>query len=961
MNNELTSEGFILRNNGNHFSQWGVGGTASLCAACATLAALAEESGAELLRDNGSAFFLPHCDAAALAEIEARALGLPPRSPFSLSIQHKGTLAAPDFRFQYQLFNDGRPLIAPHRVGCTVQTGLKTWRLSASHFALLDGMDAMNSGLGASMDERMRVFARFERFLSEQAREAVNVSGYLAATHVAVAGAFSLRLRVQDGGFRLEPVLHANAPGDGIQPPELLPPEQHETFLRNHESGRGRYALGGSHFLVVEEDLLRALDLVAEIQTRSHGQQTNFLRNPRSFLRAEYGDTLAEEILDALFIETPQYLSDRVKGIGQWEPPVIPWVKLPANSWLPPEEVGIEVGGVRVAVKAAEVDEIINRVEQAIARGEPQVDVGGQPVPATHETLEALRSVKSLASKTAEEIQRDAQTSSGRTVLLIERDFDGSANAQQNHSRISATDLWLPVGLQSTLKPHQEAGLRWLQTTWRDGRSGVLLADDMGLGKTLQCLAFLLWLRHAHSERAVGEGGFLIVAPTGLLKNWEQEYETHLDESGRRLLGKPLAAYGAGLTRLRSGTGNDLARGGVSLRTDEIASAGWVLTTYETLRDYHHSFAMIRWQVLAFDEAQKIKTPGTLVNEAAKAMNADFTLALTGTPVENRYADLWSIVNTVDRRALSAIKGGSLKEFSAKFENSPCEAELHQLRIHLTEPEGSSLMLRRMKNDILDGLPPKTEVKAPAIMPSEQARLYADAVARARSVRERGAMLKALQEFRAISLHPWLMNDEEPSDFTTFVKSSARVVECFRILREIQARGEKALVFVDSRRLQKWLRIVMPSELGLAEPPACISGEVPGARRQAMVNAFQSLPNGFAVILLSPRAAGIGLTLTAANNVIHLDRWWNPAVEDQCTDRVYRIGQEKAVQVSLPIAQHPDPRIAETSFDLTLDRLMQRKRAQSRDLLNPPAMSDQDTAELFRNVCGGFSGNDNEG
>lgn len=919
MNSELTSEGFLLRESNLPFSQWSVGGSASLRSACATLSSLAEESSGELLRSDGATFFLPHSDATGLAEAEARALGLPPRSPFSLSIQHRGTLASPDFRFQYQLFNDGRPLIAFRRIGCVVQAGSQSWRLSAAHFALLDGMDALNEGLGTSMEERMRVFARFECFLSAQAIESVNVSGYLAATHVSVAGAFSLRLRVQEGEFRLEPVLHANAPTDETHPPELLPPEQHAGFLRDHQSGRGRYSIGASHYLVVEDDLQRALDLVAEIQTRSDVYQTEFLRNPRAFLRAEYGDSLPEEVLDSLFVETPQYLSDRVKGIGRWDPPVIPWVKLPANSWLPPEEVGIEVGGVRLAVKATEADEIIRQVEQAIGRGEPQVDIGGQSVPATHETLEAVRTAKSLASTPAEEIQREPRTPAGRTVLLIERDFDESGDTTQKTARNSSTDLWLPLGLQSTLKPHQESGLRWLQNTWREGRSGVLLADDMGLGKTLQCLAFLLWLRHANPERAVGEGGFLIVAPTGLLKNWEQEFETHLDESGRRLLGRPLAAYGPGLKRLKSGSGNDLARGGVSLRTDEIASAGWVLTTYETLRDYHHSFATIRWQVLAFDEAQKIKTPGTLVSEAAKAMNADYTLALTGTPVENRYADLWSIVNTVDRGSLTVIGGGSLREFSSKFEASPGEDDLRELRIHLTEPEGRSLMLRRMKQDILEGLPAKTEVKAPATMPPEQARLYAEAVARARSIRERGAMLKALQEFRAISLHPWLMSDEEPSDLTAFATSSARVVECFRLLRDIQARGEKALVFVDSRRLQKWLRVVMPAEFGLAEPPACISGEVPGIRRQAMVNAFQGLPAGFAVILLSPRAAGVGLTLTAANNVIHLDRWWNPAVEDQCTDRVYRIGQTKAVQVSLPIARHPDPQLTETSFDLTLD------------------------------------------
>lgn len=325
MKYELTSEGFLLRENTRTFSKWGSEGTSSFRAACATLASLAEESSGELVRDEGSTFFLPHFDATSLLEAEARALGLPPRSPFSLSIQHRGTLASPDFRFQYQLFNDGRPLIAFRRIGCVVQAGSQSWRLSAAHFALLDGMDALNKGLGTSMEERMRVFARFECFLSAQAIESVNVSGYLAATHVSVAGAFSLRLRVQDGEFRLEPVLHANAPTDETHPPELLPPEQHAGFLRDHQSGRGRYSIGASHYLVVEDDLQRALDLVAEIQTRSDVHQTEFLRNPRAFLRAEYGDSLPEEVLDSLFVETPQYLSDRVKGIGRWDPPVIPW------------------------------------------------------------------------------------------------------------------------------------------------------------------------------------------------------------------------------------------------------------------------------------------------------------------------------------------------------------------------------------------------------------------------------------------------------------------------------------------------------------------------------------------------------------------------------------------------------------------------------------------------------------
>jgi hypothetical protein len=955
MKYELLKDGFLLSNKNLPFTQWHEGAPISMRAACATLTSLTEDDSLAKLLEDGKTFFLPYHNAAELPESEALVLGLPPRAPFSLSIQHRATLASPDFRFQYQLFQDGRPVISPRVVGCVVQVGSKSWRLSASHYCLIEGMNELNLKIGGSLEERLLVFSRFEKFLSENARDAINVSGHLSSTHVSVAGAFSLRLSVKNGLFELEPVLHANSIVDEVCPPELLTPEQHAAFLLNHKSGTGRYAVGSSHYLVVENDLQQALDLVAEIQQTSDEQQTQFFRNPRLFLREKYGESLTEETLDALFVETPQYLSDRVKGIGRWVPPVVPWVKLPVNSWLPPEEVGIKVGDIgdiNVSIPTCCLEDFIARVEQAIDRNEAQVEISGQLVPATEQTLDALHSLKSLAAKPSEQIQQEQRNSKERIVLLIERDFDELGYGEACKERECKTDLLLPLGLKSVLKAHQEFGLRWLQNTWKEGRSGVLLADDMGLGKTLQCLSFMLWLRYANPAHTLGEGGILVVAPTGLLKNWEREFEIHFDDEGRRLLGRPLAAYGANLSRLRSARGNDLERGGISLRTDEIAAAGWVLTTYETMRDYHLSFAMIRWKMIVFDEVQKIKTPGSLASEAAKAMNVDFRLALTGTPVENRYADLWNIVNTVDRNSLSYVGAGSLREFSNKFEKDSNEDELRGLRIHLTEPPDSALMLRRMKHDILEGLPPKIELKAPAIMPNEQASLYASAVTRARGKREKGAMLKALHEFRTISLHPWLMNDEEPDDFSNFISASARVSECFRLLREIQKKAEKALIFVNSRRMQKWLRVMLPMEFDLLVPPSCISGEVPGVRRQAIVNQFQELPEGFAAMILSPRAAGVGLTLTAANHVIHLDRWWNPAVEDQCTDRVYRIGQEKPVQVCLPIANHPAAELADISFDLTLDRLMERKRLMSRDLLNPSVITESDAADLFRDVCG---------
>src|SRR5207237_2479960 len=217
--------------------------------------------------------------------------------------------------------------------------------------------------------------------------------------------------------------------------------------------------------------------------------------------------------------------------------------------------------------------------------------------------------------------------------------------------------------VRTSLLDFQQDGYRWLQQLWTRGAPGALLADDMGLGKTLQTLAFLAWLRQHERTSGNGHRPILTVAPTGLLKNWEAEHDKHLKGPG---LGEILQVHGQGLAELRSAsrTPAELQVGAPTLDTTRMRGADWVLTTYETLRDYQHSFGAINWEVVVFDEAQKIKNPQTLVTDAAKAVNADLTLAVTGTPVENRLADLWSIVDTVEPGRL-----GSLKEFVGTYES----------------------------------------------------------------------------------------------------------------------------------------------------------------------------------------------------------------------------------------------------------------------------------------------------
>jgi hypothetical protein len=374
------------------------------------------------------------------------------------------------------------------------------------------------------------------------------------------------------------------------------------------------------------------------------------------------------------------------------------------------------------------------------------------------------------------------------------------------------------------------------------------------------------------------------------------------------------------------------------------------LTTYETLRDYHFSFARTRFGLIVYDEIQKLKNPASQLSRAAKTLNGAFVLGMTGTPVENRLQDLWAITDVVSPGLL-----GSSRDFERLHRSNDPEA-LKRLKTNLTGGE-PPYMLRRLKSEVLGALPVKHPHPSRRDMPTRQAHAYRDVVVRAATLAAAGtagpgAMLQTLAALRSISLHPD-GTGRTPTDASVFAQDSARLQRTLEILDEIAAKGEKALLFVEDLAMQERLASLLQARFHLPGPPMRINGAVPGPKRQAMVRTFQEGASGrFDVMILSPKAGGVGLTLTAANHVVHVSRWWNPAVEDQATDRVHRIGQMREVHVHFPMAVHPDPVIGETSFDLRLDALIARKRALTRDLLLPPESTDDDLAALFREVSG---------
>ena len=493
----------------------------------------------------------------------------------------------------------------------------------------------------------------------------------------------------------------------------------------------------------------------------------------------------------------------------------------------------------------------------------------------------------------------------------------------------------LPASLKDgvELKNHQFSGVAWLQHLWSlspDECRGALLADDMGLGKTLQLLTFIA----ACLEESPKADPFLIVAPVSLLENWQEEMMKFFKPKTFPLL----TLYGSDLAQLRvprDGMDDELV--GISLlRRNWLASAKVVLTTYETLRDLEFTLAAQKWSAVICDEAQKIKNPNAMMTRAAKKQNVRFKVACTGTPVENSLADLWCLFDFIQPGLL-----GALNEFGSTY-RKPIEAETEEQKQRVEELRSiiEPQLLRRTKADVAKDLPRKTFVDSCNALPlsERQRNYYADAIARHRKQSADGVGLKnhlgLLIYLRRLCADPQPMGQlSNPSESLSEIEShSPKIKWLLAELERIKERNEKVILFCELRDVQRLLQRAISERFGFA--PAIINGDTStssqsAVSRQKQIRGFQEKP-GFGAIILSPLAAGFGLNIQAANHVVHFTRTWNPAKEDQATDRAYRIGQSKEVFVYTPIVVAEDF----TTFDAKLHELLGWKRGLSDDMLN---------------------------
>lgn len=511
--------------------------------------------------------------------------------------------------------------------------------------------------------------------------------------------------------------------------------------------------------------------------------------------------------------------------------------------------------------------------ERLVAAKQGLVQLRGQWMELRSEEVARLeeywRTGDELGSMTVAELVR-AQAGSDSLEIDPDSGFGRMLAALQGTGALETLEQ--PSGFVGTLRPYQVRGYSWLAYLERLG-FGACLADDMGLGKTIQVLATIL----GDKTRNPNAGPTLLIAPTSVLGNWLRE--------ARRFAPALSACILHGPQRPRTqGEVADAIRG----KDIVIASFGVARLDSARLRE-------ISWHRLVVDESQNIKNPTAAVTKAVRSFTAPRRIALTGTPVENRLMDLWSLFSVLNPGFLGAATAFR-REFERPIMRDHDRAATQSLR-GMIRP----FILRRMKTDkaIIQDLPDKVEQNSCCNLTAEQAALYEAVIADletklegAEGIGRQGLMLSTLMRLKQVCNHPAQFL-QDASEFS--VSRSHKLARVCEMLDEIESEGESVLVFTQFAEVGKELEALFRRRYSGAV--YYLHGGTPRARREHMVQEFQDPDSERAIFVLSLRAGGTGITLTRANHVIHFDRWWNPAVENQATDRAFRIGQEKTVLV----------------------------------------------------------------
>ncbi|MDP1947380.1 MAG: SNF2-related protein [Nitrospirota bacterium] len=804
--------------------------------------------------------------------------------------------------------------------------------------------------------------ARAERFmhnpwayLGDTAQEVINEEDFLndKAAAGGLSAAFIIVPRSDGGRIERVDLIVSEMFVDGSGRTEIRhfpDPSELNTFVGKLEQAlrdEREWFTWGEYDLTIDGESTRQLEIARQI---------HFLWKSQSGKRIEFEEIYA----------LANY-SERIEGIGVAKPIYVP-VFQKSSDRGEGNPIGIPTDlepGVAIKIAGHEGRVLIPLTRIWVAEFEQQVEaaergdaasVRNTSLPTPVETGEARALVDAFKSMlTAQETVKTSQRAKGtkerpkREALLLKLNFHGVDYLEARKESLSVGEDQqpkLPKCLRPTveLKKHQIFGVAWFQHLISlapfDCR-GALLADDMGLGKTLQLLCVLA----RHYEENPEASPSLILAPKSLLDNWRKEVDRFFTPSFPEIL----VLYDGELMKRKQPLGlidEQLQTRGVTelLRPGWLGNAKVLITTYEVLTGYEFSLAKQPFSFIICDEAQRIKTPGTRATLSVKALRADFRVACTGTPVENSLADLWCLFDLVQPGLL-----GGLEEFGQTYRR-PIESNTPELQAALEKLKAAITpqTLRRTKADIAEELPRKLFAYAEATedvlqfvdrleagmrlevaLSDHQVALYRGGLRRLQDANEeRDGRKRARLSFdafhlmKAVCAEPYCIPGRkflvDERGVHAHLMNSRKMAWLLKTLEGIRAsgKGDKVIVFTELREVQNALAYFLRQTFGLK--PFIINGDTEG--RQAYIDRF-SESEGFNVIILSTLAAGAGLNVTAANHVFHFTRAWNPAKENQATDRAYRIGSTKDVFVYCPVMVTE----AFTTFEVRLDEMMNRK------------------------------------
>lgn len=890
-----------------------------------------------------------------LNEIERKILGLPDNFPYEVVIDfnHNGTGVA-DLNSKFEIhFYDYHP----H--GNKLESNLNlpfidvnnySYILNYSQFELIKSINQYNS-IDRSQLNRPTQWTFFSKIKQLSSENSINLDTILERENFLVKNKIKLNLDLgENGDLKIFPDLENDFQSNFKNQFNAGSAVNDVYSLRNLHGEQLRVTFEESSDPNEDKSLKGFLKTVKDKSKYIGESEINSLiENPEIYLDADFFD------LDAF--------SERVKDLGLYKPKFYPFICPYKSEWIPGVIVKDPILGETKITFPEEHDllEFEREVEISKVNQRDSIEWKSISIPLNVALEIAERSRKQFENPIKPEQFEDKNEikSEGEKVLIIYENVDQLDYLNTLTLTLTEFNFEKVSNLKSniSLKKHQKEGIAWMQTLINSKAPGCLLADDMGLGKTLQIIYFLEWFAQKNPDSV---NPILIVAPVSLLENWENEFKKFF---GSSTFPVNILYDNHSLTKLFN------TKSIAQLQKKQI-----IITNYETIRSYQQNICAVDFSIIVLDEAQKIKTPGTYITNACKALKSDFKIAMTGTPIENTFIDLWCLMDFCAPGFL-----GNAKEFANEFQRplSKEETDIKALGESLRDRIGLYLK-RRLKDDIKEDLPSKFDSSNDKDiihfgsnrsfkleMPNIQFETYKEALNGINDedligVARTNKILKSIQAIKTISDHPYLLN-RQIINYTAeeLVNTSAKLEIVIEILNSVKLKREKCIIFAERRDTQQMLRKVIYGYFEIS--PSIVNGDTPSKpgkndqnkSRQETIDYFQSVI-GFNVIILSPLAAGVGLNVVGANHVIHYSRHWNPAKEDQATDRAYRIGQEKDVFVYYPMAIFPAQQMENNkeikSFDEVLDSLLRRKKSLATSTLYPSDAMELNQEEVFSDL-----------